>query len=107
MVEPGYFGTRAFSNINHVTARVDLYEQFNAGVRAYEEDIVGNEPGDPAKAVRCMIELTKGTGVASGRTVPLRVPIGTDGWTKIRAKCEETIKICDEWEDVAKSTEKA
>lgn len=51
-----------------------------------------------------MIELAKGNGVAVGKTVPLRVPIGTDGWTIIRAKCEETIKVCDEWEDVAKST---
>ncbi|ROV87226.1 hypothetical protein VSDG_09961 [Cytospora chrysosperma] len=107
IVEPGYFGTRAFSNINHVAPRVDVYEQFNAGVRAYEEGIVGNEPGDPTKAVERMIELAKGNGVASGKRVPLRVPIGTDGWTKIRAKCEETIKICDEWEEVAKSTEKA
>lgn len=52
-----------------------------------------------------MIELVKGTGVAAGRTVPLRVPLGTDGWTRIKEKCEETLKICDEWEEVAKSTD--
>lgn len=31
IVEPGYFRTRAFSNINHVTPRVEFYSQFNAG----------------------------------------------------------------------------
>lgn len=31
LVEPGYFRTRAFSNINHVEPRVDIYSQFNAG----------------------------------------------------------------------------
>lgn len=35
LVEPGYFRTRAFSNINHVAPRVDVYSEFNAG--AYEE----------------------------------------------------------------------
>lgn len=107
IVEPGYFGTRAFSNINHVAPRVDIYAQFNASVQAVEKGVVGNEPGDPAKAVQRIIELSKGTGLATGKTVPLRVPLGIDGWSKIKAKCEETLKICDEWEEVAKSTEKA
>jgi hypothetical protein len=52
-----------------------------------------------------MIELAKGTGVAAGKAVPLRVPLGTDGWTRIKDKCEETLKICQEWEEVAKSTD--
>lgn len=105
LIEPGYFRTQAFSNIDHVAARVDDYAQFNAGVQAYEQGLVGNEPGDPKKAVERMIELVKGTGMAAGKTIPLRVPLGTDGWTRIRAKCEETIKICDDWEEVAKSTD--
>lgn len=37
--------------------------------------------------------------------VYVRVPLGTDGWTRIKNKCEETLKICEEWEDVAKSTD--
>lgn len=105
LIEPGYFRTQAFSNINHVAARVDDYAQFNAGVRAYEQGLVGNEPGDAKKAVERMVELVKGTGMAAGKTIPLRVPLGTDGWTRIKAKCEETIKICHDWEEVAKSTD--
>lgn len=143
LVEPGYFRTRAFNNINHVAPRVDIYSQFNAGayflfylstchaglswcqggpsgsssswpccwltvitgVQAFEQSVIGNEPGDSTKAVARMIELTKGTGMAAGKTVPLRVPLGTDGWSRIKGKCEETLKICEEWEDVAKSTD--
>lgn len=52
-----------------------------------------------------MIELTKGTGMAADKTIPLRVPLGTDGWTRVKDKCEEMLKICEEWEDVAKSTD--
>ncbi|KAK2599720.1 hypothetical protein N8I77_011452 [Diaporthe amygdali] len=105
LVEPGYFRTRAFNNINHVAPRVEIYSQFNAGVQAFEQSVIGNEPGDSTKAVARMIELTKGTGMAAGKTVPLRVPLGTDGWSRIKGKCEETLKICEEWKDVAKSTD--
>lgn len=105
MVEPGYFRTSAFSNINHVPPRAQDYAEFNAAVRAGEASIVGNEPGDASKAVSIMIDLVKGTGVAAGKTVPLRVPLGTDGWTRVRAKCEDMVKVCDEWEEVAKSTD--
>ncbi|KAI1436711.1 hypothetical protein GGR50DRAFT_649197 [Xylaria sp. CBS 124048] len=105
LVEPGYFRTRAFGNINHVPPRVPEYAGFNAAVRQVEAGIVGNEPGDAEKGVAIMIDLVRGTGVAAGREIPLRVPLGTDGWGRIRAKCEEMMKICDEWEEVAKSTD--
>ncbi|KUI70189.1 hypothetical protein VM1G_06300 [Cytospora mali] len=44
IVEPGYFGTRAFSNISHVAPSVDAFAQFNTGVRAYEEGLVVTLP---------------------------------------------------------------
>lgn len=105
IVEPGYFRTKVFSNIKHVEPRLPVYAQFNAGVRQQEASIIGNEPGDPDKAVTRMIELVKGTGIAAGKQIPLRVPLGSDGWEKIKAKCEKTLAICEEWEDVAKSTD--
>ncbi|KAI1757267.1 NAD(P)-binding protein [Xylaria castorea] len=105
IIEPGYFRTRVFSNINHVPARAPAYAQFNASIRDIEAGIVGNEPGDAAKAVSIMIDLINGTGVASGKEVPLRVPLGSDGWERIRAQGESIVKICDDWEEVAKSTD--
>ncbi|KAL7934151.1 NAD(P)-binding protein [Trichoderma chlorosporum] len=105
IVEPGYFRTKVFSNINHVEPRIPAYAQFNAGVRQFEASLVGNEPGDAEKAVTRMVELVKGTGMAAGKQIPLRVPLGTDGWERIKSKCEETIKICEDWEEVAKSTD--
>lgn len=106
IVEPGYYRTRAFSNINHVPARVADYAEFNAAVRQVESTLGAAAPGDPDKAVAVMIDLVKGTGVAAGRKeIPLRVPLGSDGWSRVRAKCENTLKICDDWEEVAKSTD--
>lgn len=81
------------------------YAGFNAAVRDLEASIVGNEPGDAERGVAIMIDLVKGTGVAAGKKVPLRVPLGSDGWGRIRVKCENMVQICDEWEGVARSTD--
>ncbi|KAI1763489.1 NAD(P)-binding protein [Hypoxylon sp. FL1150] len=107
LVEPGYFGTRAFHNVTFTEKVKDTpdYAQFHAGAQAHVAGTLGNEPGDPNKAVDRMIELVKGTGMAAGKRVPLRIPLGSDGWGLIKAKCEETLKICGEWEGVAKSTD--
>ncbi|RYP22087.1 hypothetical protein DL765_001846 [Monosporascus sp. GIB2] len=105
IAEPGYFRTRAFHNIKHVPPRIPDYAEFNAAVCKAEASIPGNAPGDAEKAVAIMIDLVKGTGVAAGKQVPLRVPLGSDGWARIRAKCENMLKICDDWEEIAKSTD--
>lgn len=105
LVEPGYFRTSAFNNINHVAPRVSDYAEFNAGVRQVEAGLGSIAPGNAEKAVAIMIDLVKGTGVATGKQIPLRVPLGSDGWSRVRAKCESTMKICDDWEEVAKSTD--
>lgn len=64
-----------------------------------------SSPGDPKKAVARMIELVRGTGFAEGKKVPLRVPLGSDSWSRVKTKCEETLEICQEWEDMAKSVD--
>ncbi|KAI1455154.1 NAD(P)-binding protein [Annulohypoxylon moriforme] len=106
IVEPGYFGTRVFKNINLAPLQNQTdYGGFYKAFSEYIAGVVDNEPGDPDKAVDRMIDLVKGTGAAAGKTVPLRVPLGTDGWERIKGKCEETLKICEEWEELAKSTD--
>ncbi|KAI1412837.1 NAD(P)-binding protein [Hypoxylon sp. FL1857] len=106
IVEPGYFGTRAFHKINFAPLRNEAdYGGFHAGAKAHVAGVLNNEPGDPGKAVDRMIELVKGTGMAAGKNVPLRVPLGSDGWNKVKTKCEETLKICEEWAELAKSTD--
>lgn len=105
IVEPGYCRTPVFNKLQHVEARVPEYAPFNEAVRQVEASLTASSPGDPDKAVARMIELVRVTGMASGKKVPLRVPLGSDSWLKIKTKCEETLEICREWEEVAKSTD--
>ncbi|KAJ9414577.1 hypothetical protein FOXG_16874 [Fusarium oxysporum f. sp. lycopersici 4287] len=105
IVEPGYCRTPVFNKIQHVEARVPEYAQFNEAVRQAEATLTESSPGDPEKAVARMIELVRGAGFAEGKKVPLRVPLGSDSWSRVKTKCEETLEICQEWEDMAKSVD--
>ncbi|KAK2668794.1 Short-chain dehydrogenase/reductase SDR [Fusarium oxysporum f. sp. vasinfectum] len=96
---------RGLKVLIHVEARVPEYAQFNEAVRQAEATLTESSPGDPEKAVARMIELVRGTGFAEGKKVPLRVALGSDSWSRVKTKCEETLEICQEWEDMAKSVD--
>lgn len=57
---------------------------------------MGKIPGDVNKGVDRMIEIDKGTGMAAGKNVEL---------TPIKAKCKETLKVCEEGEEITCSTD--
>ncbi|KAH7184727.1 uncharacterized protein B0J16DRAFT_286153 [Fusarium flagelliforme] len=105
MVEPGYCRTPVFDKVQHVERSLPEYAPFNDAVLQAESGFTANSPGDPEIAVSRMIELVKGTGFAEGKTVPLRVPLGSDCLERIMAKCQETLQICREWEDTARSVD--
>ena len=107
--EPGYFRTQVFNdnNIKHTEVTVQDYTNLDAACRQYERSIYGNEPGDPRKAVECMIDIVKGEGFARGKPMPPRMPLGTDGLKVMRDKCQATMKLCDEWEEFITSTDLA
>lgn len=63
------------------------------------------QPGDPEKLVRVVVDLVRREGVAEGKKVPLRIPLGEDCFTDVKAKCEETLKVLEDWESVSRSTD--
>ena len=78
-----------------------MIAKLNAKVQAKQ----GKELGDPKLGVERMIDVIKSEGMAEGRLMPGRLPLGTDALNIVRAKCLETLKICDEWESVIQSTD--
>ena len=105
MVQPGFFRTKVFSNLHAVKPRLPEYAQLNEMIAKLQASFATDSPGDAEKGVAAMIDLVKGTGLAAGKTIPVRVPIGTDCLAAIRKECEETLAICAEWEEFAKSTD--
>ena len=81
------------------------YKDLAAEIQADLKKSDGKQKGDPKKGVKRMIDVVTGEGMASGRKVPLRMPLGRDSLVAVREKCEETLRVCEEWEDLIASTD--
>ncbi|EED16544.1 hydroxybutyrate dehydrogenase, putative [Talaromyces stipitatus ATCC 10500] len=105
--EPGYFRTEVFAPTKPLVlpANIPGYEPFNQVLAKGLNELYGNEAGDLVKGVARMIDVLTGTGMAAGKELPPRLPLGTDGLESIRAKCQATLKICEDWEDLITSTD--
>ena len=103
--EPGYFRTKAFGNIDSQAPHIADYTEFNKAVHEFEKNSYGKEPGDPNKAVERMIDIVKGEGLAKGKDIPVRMPLGKDGLKIVKDKCLTTLKICDDWNELITSTD--
>ena len=103
---PGIFRTRAFSSSYHYNqSSIPEYAQIDAGTKAFVDGMNGQEPGDPKKAVERMIDVVRGEGMAAGKEMPFRLPLGSDGMQVVREKCLGTLKVCDEWQEFIQSTD--
>ena len=105
--EPGYYRTKIFSPENCKVSpptHADYNDLFAAMVAAVQA-IDGKQRGDSVKCVDRMIDVLKSEGMAAGRPMPKRLPLGPDTMEYIKAKCVETLKLCDDWKDVICSTD--
>jgi hypothetical protein len=89
------------------TARqLDVYHDTEAAkMRGALDAYNGNQPGDVKKCATVIVDVLTKEGVAKGREVPVRVLLGPDCVEVVRQKCEDTLKLIEEWEEVSVSTE--
>ena len=51
------------------------------------------------------MDVIRGEGMAKGKQMPIRMPLGSDGLEVVRRKCRETLEVLEEWEEVIRSTD--
>lgn len=105
IIESGIFNTEVMRNIHHVDSRVPFWKPLNDAARIRGEGNYQNPPGNTVEMISKVIQIVKGTGVAQGREIPLRIPFGSDCLAALREKVQTLQKTYDEWESVAKSTD--
>lgn len=84
--------------------RLPEYKEMNKSVEDLCAGIDMNQPGDPRKASDIVVDAVHGDGVAKGKMLPLRLPLGPDGIDAVRENCKAKLAECDEWEDVVSAT---
>lgn len=103
---PGIFRTKAFgTSFQYNQSSLPEYAQIDAGNKAFVDGMNGQEPGDPVKAVERMIDVVRGEGMASGKEMPFRLPLGTDGMGVVKEKCLGMLRVCEEWDGLIRSTD--
>ena len=107
LFEPGYYRTKIYSQPNlvfealQVSELAEIHKALQAGIAAVD----GTQPGDPSKAAERMVDVVRREGMAAGKEIPLRLPLGRDGMEQMRNKCIETLKIIEDWEELIVSTD--
>jgi len=76
IIEPGYVRTNFLNTSSLITSAnpIEEYTSIREGVRAHQNDIPGNQPGDPDKVAELIIKVSQNT------KPPLRLLTGSDAY---------------------------
>ena len=105
--EAGNYRTQIMSPENLKTAplRNPEYVELDKAIAGRVAATNGSQPGDPRKLAKRIIDVIKSEGLAAGKPIPPRLPMGRDSMAVIVEKCEATLKLCKEWEALITSTD--
>jgi NAD(P)-dependent dehydrogenase (short-subunit alcohol dehydrogenase family) len=98
LVEPGMFRTSMSSSLV-VADENPAYAASSGGLRRMVAEVVGNEPGDPAKGAAAIVE------VLTAEDPPLRLVLGSDALDMLRAHHESLLADMTTWETLSRSTD--
>ena len=101
VVEPGYFRTEFLESQSVVASPtvIDDYAETSGKVREMAKTVSLNQPGDPVKLAKALVELTRHPHP------PLRLPLGSDTIAAIEAKQAFVRDELAAWRAVAVSTD--
>ncbi|RSL93610.1 hypothetical protein CDV31_014633 [Fusarium ambrosium] len=108
VVEPGYFRTNFLNpDVRVMTPIIDAYDENTptGQMRKALEKMDGNQLGDVKKGCAVIVDVLTHSGVGEGRQVPVRICPGSDSDVFIWAKCDDTVKLLDEWKEMTLSTD--
>ncbi|KAI8941176.1 hypothetical protein NX059_002413 [Plenodomus lindquistii] len=106
-IEPGYFRTNFLSSGHKTTAAnriADLaagVDGTHAGLEAYNH----NQPGDPQKGAKLIVEALTGTGRCEGRELPVRLSLGSDAYQFVSGQIDRYKKELESWKDLTTTTD--
>lgn len=95
----------ALDNVKPVLTNIPDYQDLVTTVSEGFIEHNGKQRGDPKKLAEILVDVVKQEGRATGKGIPERLPLGEDAVQLIREKCERTLKLLKEWEEISCSTD--
>jgi NAD(P)-dependent dehydrogenase (short-subunit alcohol dehydrogenase family) len=111
IIEPGYFRTGFLKEggDNKQSMANQMTEEYKDTAIPIVRDALAkannNQPGDPKKGAKIIVDVLTKTGVAEGKEIPLRLVLGNDAFQTIKGKLDSTEKLLGEWKDIICSTD--
>lgn len=101
VVYPGYFRTEFLSNDSLGLPKNSIaeYEEARQSIDLHQNEISGNQPGDPEKLADALIK------VASEKNPPLHLFLGSDSYEMANRKIAEVQKDLESWKSLSVSTD--
>jgi NAD(P)-dependent dehydrogenase (short-subunit alcohol dehydrogenase family) len=101
VVEPGYFRTDFLdaTSLSVSPTMIEDYAQTAGRVRKVATGLNHNQPGDPARLARVLVEFV------DAPNPPVRLPLGSDTVAAIEAKHAADAAILHDWRSVSISTD--
>jgi NAD(P)-dependent dehydrogenase (short-subunit alcohol dehydrogenase family) len=98
IVEPGAFRTGFAADALQHMPELEAYRDIVGGTRAFAHGMHGTQEGDPAKAKAAIDAALRAPNT------PLRLQLGADAVTSVRAHAEHMLKELAAWEGAALDT---
>ncbi|KAG5640096.1 hypothetical protein DXG03_001233 [Asterophora parasitica] len=103
----GYFRTDFLENVIRPpqVSRIGDYQPMSDKANADFEAYNGKQPGDPRKGVKVIVDVIHGEGVATGKSFPTVLALGSDTYRVVKTASEETLARLEEWKEATTSTD--
>lgn len=108
VIEPGYFRSGFLNPGARIKSekRLPEYEETAVGdIRRLLDKTDNQQPGDVKKGADVIVDVLSRTGVAEGKSIPVRLVLGSDCHRVITEKLAQTTKLLDEWKEISYSTD--
>jgi NAD(P)-dependent dehydrogenase (short-subunit alcohol dehydrogenase family) len=101
LIEPGSFHTNFYGlNYRRIANEIEDYAETAGKTLEFFDTFAGNQPGDPLKAVKAMIEI------AEHPDPPLRLLLGSDAYDRAMVNLESVRENFSQWEATSRSVDK-
>ncbi|KAF8246106.1 NAD(P)-binding protein [Wilcoxina mikolae CBS 423.85] len=107
-IEPGYFRTSFLSGGHRVQVgkRIGDLDEVTEGVRKAFDRVDRNQPGDPEKGARVIVEALTKSGRCEGRgELPTRLLVGSDAVEYVEKALEKGRRELEEWRELSETTD--
>jgi NAD(P)-dependent dehydrogenase (short-subunit alcohol dehydrogenase family) len=107
LIEPGYFRTDLLAAGNKITVKktIDDYLPVMQPVKEAFQQYNQQQPGDPVKGSKLIVEALTQSGRCEGRVLPIRLGMGSDYVKDVKRILQREKEELEAWEELSLSTD--